>query len=43
MLFIVNQQAQRGGAGMTISASFRKKLKYFDLDVSFACQTEKCW
>ena len=26
---------------MTISASFRKKLKYFDLDVSFACQTEK--
>ena len=26
---------------MTVSASFRKKLKYFDLDVSFACQTEK--
>lgn len=26
---------------MTVSASFMKKLKYFDLDVSFACQTEK--
>ncbi len=26
---------------MTLSASFRKKLKYFDLDVSFICQSEK--
>ena len=26
---------------MTVSASFRKNLKYFDLDVTFACQTEK--
>ena len=26
---------------MTISASFKKRLKYFDLDISFVCQTEK--
>lgn len=26
---------------MTLSASFRKKLKYFDLDVSFSCQSDK--
>ncbi len=26
---------------MTLSASFRKKLKYFDLDLSFKCQSEK--
>jgi len=25
---------------MTISASFKKKLKYFDLDISFACNNE---
>jgi len=26
---------------MTISASFRKKLKYFDLDISLSCRSEK--
>ncbi|MEE9910222.1 MAG: ATP-binding cassette domain-containing protein [Deltaproteobacteria bacterium] len=26
---------------MTISASFRKRLKYFDLDISFSCATGK--
>jgi len=26
---------------MTIEASFKKKLKYFDLDISFSCSTEE--
>jgi len=26
---------------MTVSASFKKRLKYFDLDISFVCQDEK--
>nr|MBP9531755.1 ATP-binding cassette domain-containing protein [Syntrophaceae bacterium] len=26
---------------MTLSASFRKRLKYFDLEISFACRAGK--